>query len=112
MIKPLLLRFHRWITLVFTLPLLAIIVTGLILSVEPIVQTAGIKPQSIDAGRLVGLIGRYDPDGKARGLAINAATQTLRLQGIDAPEIDLATGDAATNTSASPQCLHVGPSHP
>ena len=102
MIKPLLLRFHRWITLVFTLPLLAIIVTGLILSVEPIVQTAGIKPQSIDAGRLVGLIGRYDPDGKARGLAINAATQTLRLQGIDAPEIDLATGDAATNTSGLP----------
>ena len=38
MTRPLLIRFHRWITLVFALPLLAIIVTGLILSVEPIVQ--------------------------------------------------------------------------
>ena len=84
MIKPLLLRFHRWISLVFALPLLAIIATGLILSVEPIVQNAGIKPPSIDAGRLVSLIGRYDPDGKARGLGINAATQTMTLQGIEA----------------------------
>ena len=102
MIKPLLLRFHRWITLVFALPLLAIIATGLILSVEPIVQNTGITPQSIDAGRLVSLIGRYDPDGKARGLGINAAAQTMTLQGIDAPEIDLATGEAATNPSSLP----------
>ena len=100
MTRPLLIRFHRWITLVFALPLLAIIVTGLILSVEPIVQTAGIKPQSIDAGRLVSLIERYDPDGKARGLGINA--QTLTLQGIDAPQIDLVTGDAATSPSSLP----------
>lgn len=100
MIKPLLLRFHRWITLVFALPLLAIIVTGLILSVEPIVQTTGITPQSLDAARLVGLIERYDPNGRARGLSINAAT--LRLQGIDAPLIDLATGEAATTASSLP----------
>jgi uncharacterized iron-regulated membrane protein len=102
MIKPLLIRFHRWITLVFALPLLAIIVTGLILSVEPIIQTTGLKPQSLDAERLVSVIERYDPDGKARGLVINAATQTMSLQGIDAPRIDLATGDAATNPSSLP----------
>jgi len=99
MIKPVLLRFHRWITLVFALPLLAIMITGLILSVEPIAQASGIRPQSIDAGRVVDLIKRYDPDGKARGLGLNAAAQTMKLQGIDAPQIDLVTGDAAPATS-------------
>jgi len=97
--KPLLLKVHRWITLIFALPLLAVIVSGLILSVEPIIQDAGIKPQSLDAARLVGLIGRYDPDGKARGLAINATTQTMMLQGINAPPIDLVSGDVATSPS-------------
>ena len=100
--KPLLLKVHRWITLVFALPLLAVIVTGLILSVEPVIQDAGIKPQSLDAARLIGLIGRYDPDGKARGLAINAATQTMTLQGINATQVDLVSGEAATSPSTLP----------
>jgi len=99
MIKPMLLKFHRWITLVFALPLLAIIITGLILSFEPIVQNSGIKPQSIDAERVASLVRRYDPDAKARGLSINAAAQTMTLQGVNAPRIDLVTGEAATSTS-------------
>lgn len=102
MIKPLLLRFHRWITLVFALPLLAIVVTGLILSVEPIVQASGISPRSIDAERVVDLIKRYDRDMKARGLGINSAAGIMTLQGVDAPAIDLATGDAATTASNLP----------
>ena len=102
MIKPVLLRFHRWITLVFALPLLAIIATGLILSVEPIVQASGIRPQSIGAERVVELIKRYDPDMKARGIGLNSAAGTMTLQGVDAPAIDLATGDAATASSTLP----------
>jgi uncharacterized iron-regulated membrane protein len=95
MIKPLLLRLHRWITLVFALPLAAIIATGLILSFEPMVQVSGIGSQPIEAPRLIELIKRYDPDGKARGVSINASAQRLALQGANAPAIDLATGEPA-----------------
>ncbi|WP_025035637.1 PepSY-associated TM helix domain-containing protein [Bradyrhizobium sp. DOA9] len=94
--KPALLRLHRWITLVFALPLFVIIATGLILSVEPVVQTAGIGGPAIDAGRVVELIERHDPDGKARGLFINAGSQSMKLQGSNAPAIDLATGEAVS----------------
>ncbi|PDT88912.1 peptidase [Bradyrhizobium sp. Y36] len=99
MSKPALLRLHRWITLVFALPLFAIIATGLILSVEPLVQTSGIGGAAIDAGRVVELVKRYDPDGKARGLSINAAGRKITLQGTNVPAIDLATGEAAPVSS-------------
>lgn len=94
MSKPLLLTLHRWITLVFALPLLAIIVTGLILSFEPLVQVGSIGGPAIDAGRVVELMKRYDPDGKARGLSINAGRR-MALQGAQAPAIDLVTGEPA-----------------
>lgn len=96
MSKPALLRLHRWITLVFALPLFAIITTGLILSIEPLVQTSGIGGPAIEAGRVVELVKRYDPDGKARGLSINAGSRRMTLQGISTPAIDLATGEAAS----------------
>jgi uncharacterized iron-regulated membrane protein len=98
-IKPLLLKLHRWTSLVFALPMFAIIATGLILSVEPMVQFDGIKPGSVDAAQVVDLIKRHDPDGTARGLFINSAAQRLTLQGANMPEIDLVTGEAATTRS-------------
>jgi hypothetical protein len=102
MIKPLLLRLHRWITLVFALPLAVIIATGLILSFEPMVQVSGIGSSSLDAQHIVDLVERYDPDGKARGLAINAGERRLTLQGVDIPPIDLATGEPAAANSTLP----------
>ena len=90
--KQLLLKLHRWISLVFALPLLIIIATGLILAFQPIAQVAAIKPQSVDAIRVVELIRQYDPDGKARGLSIDASTQHITLQGAAVSEIDLTTG--------------------
>lgn len=95
MSKPLLLTLHRWITLVFALPLLAIIATGLILSFEPLVQVSAVGGPPIDSARIVELVKRYDPDGKARGLSINAAAQRMTLQGAGAPAIDIATGEPA-----------------
>ena len=44
---------------------------------------------------MIDLIKQYDPDGKARGLAIDASTQHLTLQGGTVSEIDLATGAPA-----------------
>ena len=100
--KPLLLTLHRWITLVFALPLLAIIATGLILSFEPLVQVSGISGPAIDAGRIVELMKRYDPDSKARGLSVNAASQRMTLQGAGTSAIDLATGEPAAAGSSLP----------
>lgn len=94
-----LLKLHRWIALIFALPLLAIIATGLILSVEPMVQFEGTSAQPIDADKVVELIRRYDPDGRARGIVLNAAAQRLTLQGT-LVEIDLATGQPAAAKSA------------
>jgi len=96
MSKPALLRLHRWITLVFALPLLAIIVTGLILSIEPLVQTSSMSGAAIEAGRVIELVRRYDPDGKARGLSIDAGSHSMTLRGTNVPAIDLATGEAAS----------------
>uniref|UniRef100_UPI0028ED84D9 PepSY-associated TM helix domain-containing protein n=1 Tax=Bradyrhizobium sp. SZCCHNRI3043 TaxID=3057292 RepID=UPI0028ED84D9 len=92
--KQLLLKLHRWISLVFALPLLVIIVTGLILSLEPMAQVAAVKPQSVDPARVIALIKQYDPDGKARGLSIDASTQHLTLQGVPGAEVDITTGAA------------------
>ncbi|MCP9628286.1 PepSY domain-containing protein [Rhodopseudomonas palustris] len=93
----LLLKLHRWITLVFALPLIALIFTGLILSAEPIIQGRGLPAGMVDADRIASLLQRYDPAGKARGLSINAASQQMRLLGVDAPTINLANGEAATS---------------
>ncbi|MDN5001542.1 PepSY domain-containing protein [Bradyrhizobium sp. GCM10027634] len=102
MSKPLLLTLHRWITLVFALPLFAIIATGLILSFEPMVQVSGLNGSAIEAARIAELVKRYDPDGKARGLSINAAAQRMTLQGTGGPAIDLATGELAPTGSSLP----------
>lgn len=99
MSKPALLRLHRWITLIFALPLFAIIATGLILSVEPVVQTSGIGRAPVSADRIVELVKRYDPDGKARGLSINASDRRITLQGTSIPAIDLATGETVATGS-------------
>ncbi|MBB4380920.1 PepSY-associated TM region [Bradyrhizobium sp. Rc3b] len=97
--KPLLLTLHRWITLVFALPLFAIITTGLILAFEPLMQVNGIGGPAIDAARVVELVKTYDAHNKARGLSINAASQRMTLQGSGAPAIDLVTGAPAAASS-------------
>ncbi|MBK5959947.1 peptidase [Rhodoplanes elegans] len=92
MSRPLLLRLHRWITLVFALPLAVVLVTGLILSFEPMI--AGQKPGSVTAAQLDGLIARHDPDGKARGVALRPYDGSLMISGVRPQPIvvDLATG--------------------
>lgn len=99
MSKPLLLTLHRWLTLVFALPLLAIIATGLILSAEPMVQVGALGGAPLDAAQVTALIKRYDVDGKARGLSLNAGAGRMTLQGASLPAIDLATGEVATGGS-------------
>jgi uncharacterized iron-regulated membrane protein len=98
MMKPLLLKIHRWIGVLFALPLLTIASTGLILACEPVVQVESVRSQSIDASSIVNLLKRYDPDNKARGLVIDAAAHRLTLQrGTSLSDIDLVTGQAQPN---------------
>lgn len=94
--KPYLLRLHRWISLVFALPLLAVIVTGLILSFEPIAQSAAIRPGSLTLPAVEALLAKADPDGKAGGLAIAPHDGTLTVgggPGAPGKVFDLASGE-------------------
>lgn len=93
--NALLLKLHRWITFVFALPLIVLVLTGLILSVEPIIQSGGLPAGTVGVDRLTSLLQRYDPAGQARGLSINSSGQQMRLIGVDAPPIDLASGEPA-----------------
>lgn len=92
MTRQILLRLHRWITLVFALPLAVLLITGLILSFEPMV--AGARPGAVTAEQLDALILRHDPGGKARGVALRPYDGSLMLSGVRATPlvVDLATG--------------------
>jgi uncharacterized iron-regulated membrane protein len=95
MLQAYLLRFHRWITLVFAIPLLVVIFTGLILSFQPIIQYAAIKPGSLTLEKVDGLIAKHDPENKARALFIDPYENSFSLLGVG-PEgsidVDLTTG--------------------
>jgi uncharacterized iron-regulated membrane protein len=72
---------HRWLALVFVAPLAMLVATGLILSFEPVAQRATIKPGSISAETVLGLLQTHDPQGQARGLAYRPYDNSLTLTG-------------------------------
>ena len=95
MIKPYLLRLHRWLTLAFALPLAVLVVTGLILSFEPIVATSSAPPAALTAERIDQLLAQHDPEGKARMLAVRPYDGTMSIMGVrqGAPlTVDVTTG--------------------
>ena len=96
MLKPYLLRFHRWLTLVFAAPLAVIVVTGLILSFEPIVAVQALKPGALTAQRIDQLLAEHDAPGKARSLSYRAYENVLSIGGAgpdgDGVDVDLSTG--------------------
>lgn len=101
-LQALLLRLHRWIFVVFAIPLAVIIVTSLILSFQPILQTAGIEPGSITLQQIEDHFAKHDPDGKARGLRIDHFEKSLTISGVGedgAVKIDLKTGGEAAEES-------------
>jgi uncharacterized iron-regulated membrane protein len=93
-LKAYALRFHRWITLVFAVPLLAVIVTGLILSFEPLAQQAKLDA-TLTKADVLGYLQKHDPEGKATALSIRAYEHSLTIAGVGEDgetEIDLSTG--------------------
>ena len=101
-------KLHRWVALVFALPLLVVIVTGLILSFEPWLVTTGAVPGSVKAERVVELISEYDPAGQARGIVHRTYDKTLiigsgRGTGI---VVDAVTGEKRPGISALANLLN------
>jgi uncharacterized iron-regulated membrane protein len=100
--KNLLHKLHRWITLVFALPLAVVIVTGLILSVEPMVAT-GPGPVAVTAEGLASVLARHDPGNQARTLFIRGYAGNVSLGGASRgsmTHVDLATNSRIDNPGA------------
>lgn len=79
MLKNWLLRIHRWITLIFSVPFALLIVTGLILSFEPMVFDWGTKPLSAET--LNAVLAKHDPEAKARSLVMRSYAGTVSIGG-------------------------------
>jgi uncharacterized iron-regulated membrane protein len=105
--KPWLLRIHRWVALLFALPLVVVIATGLILAFEPMLVVGAIKPNSVNAAKIEALLARHDPQAKARAISLRSYANTLTLGAgrQSGPTIDLATGEVAPEQGALAQWL-------
>ncbi len=94
MLRQWLLRLHRWIALILSIPFAVVIVTGLILSFEPMVIGAtspAVTPASITAA-----LAKHDTDGKARSISIRGYDGTLSIGGAQRGQqtiIDLARNE-------------------
>lgn len=74
-----LLKIHRWVALVFALPLLVVLATGLVLSFEPWVMMRAIQPSSVTPEKIESLLKQHDPSGQARGLVFRSYDRTLTI---------------------------------
>jgi uncharacterized iron-regulated membrane protein len=94
-------RLHRWLTLVFAFPLVAVVATGLVLSFEPIIQQTS-PAQPITLSAVESALLRFDPQRTARNLAIRTSDNTLIIGGVGAGGsvvVDLRTGEEAERPS-------------
>jgi uncharacterized iron-regulated membrane protein len=96
--QSLLLKIHRWMSALFALPLAIVIVTGLILSFQPIAQHVAITPGSLSEAQLLALLQKHDPKGEARSLSRDPTQGLLSLSPVNgaALKIDLVTGEIST----------------
>ncbi len=94
--KPLLLRLHRWTTLVMALPWIVILSTGLVLSFEPIMMDRLWTAHSVPLATVQAAMAKHDPAGKATVLNVRAYDQILMLQESRTTppvRVDLKTGE-------------------
>lgn len=102
--KPWLLRLHRWVTLVFAIPLAVIVLSGLVLSFEPVAQVASVAPGSLTLATVEDLLARHDPEGKARSLTFRSYENRLSIGGVrpdDTIDVDVRTGAELTEDGAA-----------
>jgi len=88
--------------MIFALPLAIIIITGLILSAQPVAQHLSIKAGALSEEKLVALIHKYDPKGEARSLTIDPVHNLLSLSPVGGAslKIDLVSGEISNAPEA------------
>ena len=77
--KAWLLKFHRWVALLFALPLVVVLGTGLVLSFEPWLVERAIEPGSLTSAKIQALLSQHDPRGQARALVYRSYDKTLTI---------------------------------
>src|SRR5262245_62029776 len=96
------LKLHRWIALLFSLPLVIVLGTGLVLSVEPWRVGRAIKPGTLTADQVRILLDKHDPQGRAGAISYRAYDNTLTIgRAGSGATVDVATGA----TQAAPSWL-------
>ncbi len=96
MIRMWLLRLHRWTTLVFAIPLALLILTGLILSFEPMIAAPTSASARLTADTLNAVLTKHDPDAKARSLVLRSYAGNASIGGAqrgDFVHVDLARNE-------------------
>ena len=94
--KSNLLRLHRWMTLAFALPWIVILVTGLVLSFEPMMMDPVFTGRSIPIASVEAALAKHDPAGKATTLNVRAFDKALFLsegRSSQSIRINLTTGE-------------------
>jgi uncharacterized iron-regulated membrane protein len=102
-VKAWFLKLHRWIALVFALPLLFVLGSALILALEPWAVVAAIEPGSLTPAKIEALLAAHDPGGEARGLVFRTYDKTLTIgggRGTGGTIVDITTGKAQPAQSA------------
>jgi uncharacterized iron-regulated membrane protein len=92
--------FHRWLALIFALPLAVVITTGVVLSFEPWLVTGAVQPGSLSAQQVQALLDRHDPAGQVRAIAHRSYDHTLTLGSVrDGIVVDTVTGQVLPGQS-------------
>jgi hypothetical protein len=95
------LKFHRWIALLFSLPLVIVLGTGLILSAEPWLVVKAIKPGTLTAEKVQALLDQHDSQRQARAISYRSYDNTLSIGGRGrGAAVDVATGAKQAAPSA------------
>jgi uncharacterized iron-regulated membrane protein len=100
-----LLRLHRWLALLFALPLAVVLGTGLVLSFEPWLAGRAIKPLGLTVERVEQLLAQHDPQGKARAIAHRSYDGTVTIGGRGGKVVDVASGAVRAQPSGLAKLL-------
>ncbi len=96
------LKIHRWVALTFAVPLVFVLGTGLVLSLEPWLVVRAIAPGALSVSKIDALLSQHDPDSKARSLVYRSYDGTLTISAGrgGGTVIDVASGQALAGPSA------------
>lgn len=101
MLKAWLLKLHRWAALIFALPLLVVLGTGLVLSFEPWIVERAITPGALTADRIREVLASHDAIGEARSISYRSYDRTLTIGGRGGKAVDVVTGQVRPASTMS-----------